>query len=188
MSRSRTKGMLLSTSCAVVAAIGLGIASVTGAVASPEDEIARLNRVRANLFEDLVKSRAEAASARAELEAAIQARDAAEAELARLRQQAANAKSADPLPSTEAKAEPQPHVPKTASPAVRRQSARRPVPPGETGSIQRTATAGVQQRVGRTSPARRAVARQTDQVPRQRAAPVARAQELPSVLRLQDPQ
>jgi hypothetical protein len=104
MSRSRTTGMLLSTSCAVVAAIGLGIASVTGAVASPEGEIARLNRVRANLFEELVKSRAEAASARAELEAAIQARDAAEAELARLRQQAANAKPADPLPSTEAKA------------------------------------------------------------------------------------
>jgi hypothetical protein len=187
MSRSRTKGMQLSTICAVVAAIGLGIASVTGAVASPEDEIARLNRVRANLFEELVKSRAEAASARAELEAAIKARDAAEAELARLRQQAANAKSADPLPSTEAKAEPQPHVPKTASPAVRRQSAR-PVAPGETGSIQRTATAGAQQRVVRTSPTRRTVARQTDQAPRQPAAPVARAQELPSVLRLQDPQ
>src|SRR3712207_8905868 len=99
MSRSRTKEVLISISCAVVAAIGLGIASVSGAVASPEDEIARLNRVRANLFEELVKTRAEAASARAELEAAIQARDAAEAELVRLKQQAASAKPTNPLPS-----------------------------------------------------------------------------------------
>jgi hypothetical protein len=187
MPRSRTEGTLLSTSCAVVAAIGLGIASVTGAVASPEDEIARLNRVRANLFEEVVKTRAEAASARAELEAAIRARDAAEAELARLKQQAASAKLAAPLPSTEAKAEPQQRVPKTESPAVRRQSAR-PVAPGETGSIQKTATAGPQQRVRRTSPTRRTVAQQTDQVSRQPAAPVPRAQGLPRVLRLQDPQ
>jgi chromosome segregation ATPase len=167
-----------------VAAIGLGIASVTGAVASPEDEIARLNRVRANLFEDLVKSRAEAASARAELEAAVKARDAAEAELARLKQQAVSAKPANRLPSTEAKAEPQPRAPKTAPPAVRRQSARA-VAPGETGSLQRTAMTGAQQRVRRSSPTRRTVTRQTDQVPRP---PVARAQGLPSVLRLQDPQ
>ena len=184
MSRSQTTGMLLSTSCAVVAAIGLGIASVTGAVASSEDEIARLNRVRANLFEELVKTRAEAASARAELEAAVKARDAAEAELARLKQQAVSAKPANRLPSTEAKAEPQPRAPKSAPPAVRRQSART-VAPGETGSLQRTAMTCAQQRVRRSSPTRRTVTRQTDQVPRP---PVARAQGLPSVLRLQDPQ
>ena len=105
-----------------------------------------------------MKTRAEAASARAELEAAIKARDAAEAELARLRQQAASAKSANPLPSTGGKS-------RAATSAFQRpphpqfagQSAR-PVAPGETGSIQRTATAGAQQRVARTGPTRRAVA------------------------------
>jgi hypothetical protein len=151
-------------------AIGLSIVSVTGGVASPEDEVARLNRVRANLFEELVKTRAEAASARAELEAALKARDAAEAELARLKQEA----------------EPKQGATTAASPAIRRQSARRTAP-GTTGSIQRAVTASAQQRLVRRSDASRAGARQANPAPRQ-SAPLARAQELPSVLRLQDPQ
>jgi pyruvate/2-oxoglutarate dehydrogenase complex dihydrolipoamide acyltransferase (E2) component len=187
MSRSQTKEILRSTGCAVVVAVGLGIAAVTGTVASPEDEIARLNRVRANLFEELVKSRAEAASARAELEAANKAREAAEAELARPKQEAASAQPANPGPSAAPKAEPQQRATIAASPAVRRLSVRSAVS-GTTGSVQRTVTASTQQRLVRRSLAPRAVARQTDQAARQPAAPVARAQELPSVLRLQDPQ
>jgi hypothetical protein len=182
MSRSQTKGVLRSTSFAVVAAIGLSIASVIGAVASPEDEIARLNRVRANLFEELVKARAEAASARTELEAAITGREAAEAELARLKQEAASAK---PVPNVQTKVEPEKRTTNAASLVTRRQSVR-PAAPGITGSVQRTVAASAQQHAIRTSPAQRAVVRQTVQPPRQSAAPGARAQALPSVLRLQD--
>jgi hypothetical protein len=187
MSRSQTKEILRSTGCAVVVAVGLGIASVSGAAAAPEDEIARLNRIRANLFEELVKTRAEAASARAELEAAIKARDAAEAELARLKQEAAGAKPANPVTSAETKAEPQQRATTAAPRAVRRQSVR-PAASGTTGSVQRTVTASTQQRGVRSSLAPRAVARQTDQAGRPSAVPGGRAQELPSVLRLQDPQ
>ena len=61
MARSQPKQILRSAGYAVVMAVGLSIVSVTGAVGSPEDEIARLNRVRGNLFEELVKTRAEAA-------------------------------------------------------------------------------------------------------------------------------
>ena len=85
MARSQPKQILRSAGYAVVMAVGLSIVSVTGAVGSPEDEIARLNRVRGNLFEELVKTRAEAAIARSELDAARKARDAAEAEVKRLR-------------------------------------------------------------------------------------------------------
>jgi hypothetical protein len=187
MSCSQTKDVLRSTALAVVAAIGLSIVSVTAAVAAPEDEIARLDRVRANLFEELIKTRADAASARAELEAALKARDAAEAELARLKQEAVSAKPAASNPSAEPKTEPQQRTTTGALPAVRHQSTRRTAP-GTTGSVQGTVTASTQQRVVRRSVAPRAVARQTNQAPRQSAAPVARAQELPSVLRLQDPQ
>ncbi|WP_210346538.1 hypothetical protein, partial [Microvirga aerilata] len=77
MSRSQFKRSLYSASLAVLAAVGLNIACATAGLASPEDEIARLNRVRANLFEELVKTRAEMATARSELEAALKARDAA---------------------------------------------------------------------------------------------------------------
>jgi hypothetical protein len=186
MSCSQTKDVLRSTAWAVVASIGLSIVSVTAAVAAPEDEIARLDRVRANLFEELIKTRADAASARAELEAALKARDAAEAELARLKQEAVSAKPAASSLSAEPKAEAQ-GTTTAASPAIRRQSTRRTAP-GTTGSVQRTVTASTQHRVVRPSVAPRAVTRRTNQGPRQTAAPVARAQELPSVLRLQDPQ
>lgn len=185
MSCSQSKAILRSTARTVVVAIGLSIVSVTGGVASPEDEVARLNRVRANLFEELVRTRAEAASARAELEAALKARDTAEAELARLKE-AGNAKPADPGPSTASKAEPKQPATTAASPAIRRQSTRRTAP-GTTGSIQRTVTASAPQRLVRRDAASRAVARQANPAPRQ-SAPLARAQELPSVLRLQDPQ
>jgi hypothetical protein len=180
MSRSQTKQILRSTGCAVVVAVGLSIASVTSAVASPEDEIARLDRVRANLFEQLVKTRAE-------LEAANRAREAAEAELARLKQEAASAKPAIPATSAETKAEPKPRATTAVSPTIRRQSAG-PAASGTTGSVQRTVPASTQQRIVRSRPAPRAVTRRIDQAPHQSAAPVGRAQELPSVLRLQDPQ
>lgn len=186
MSHQTSRGSLHSASFAIVAAVAFGIASVSAAGASPEDEIARLNRVRASLFEELVKTRAEAASARAELEAAIKARDAAEAELARLKE-AAGAQPANSGPSAEAKAEPQQRATNTAFPAARRQSVR-PAAPRATGSVQRTAAARTQHRVVRTNLTRSAVVRQMDQAARQSPAPVARAQELPSVLRLQAPQ
>ncbi len=186
MSRSQTKDILCSTGCAVVVAVGLSIASVSSAVASPEDEIARLNRVRTNLFEELVKTRAEAATARAERDEALKARDAAEAELARLKQEAATAKPASPAPSAETKAQPQHRAAAAASSAVRRQSVH-PAAPAATGSVPRTSTARAQQQVVRTSPTLRPAIRPSEAVARQ-GAPVARTQELPSVLRLQDPQ
>jgi hypothetical protein len=185
MSRSQTKQILRSTSCAVVVAVGLSIASVTSAVASPEDEIARLNRVRANLFEELVKTRAEAASARAELEAANKAREAAEAELARLKQEAASVKPATPVTNAETKSEPKPRATTAASPTIRRQSVGLAAS-GTTGSVQRTVAASTQQRIVRSRPAPRVVTRRIDQAARQSAVPIGRAQELPSVLRLQD--
>lgn len=185
MSRSRIKNSLHSTVCATVVAIGIAVASAAGAVAAPEDEIARLNRVRANLFEELVKTRAEAAVARAELDAALKGREAAEAELVRLKQGLAGAKPAVPVPSAEAKPEPQKPATAAASSATRRQSAR-PAAPGATGSIQKTTAAAAPQRVARSGPAQREAVRPSRPAPRQPAAPAAQA--LPSVLRLQDPQ
>lgn len=64
---------------------------------SPEEEINRLNRVRQTLFEELVKTRAEAATARTELEAVSKARDQAEAELGRLKQEMTS-RISTPLP------------------------------------------------------------------------------------------
>jgi hypothetical protein len=81
-----------TTSLAAAAAFGLGIGWMSLADASPEEEIARLDRVRQKLFEELVQTRREAASARAELEEMRKARDQAEAELARSRQEAASPK------------------------------------------------------------------------------------------------
>lgn len=174
MARSQPKQILRSAGYAVVMAVGLSIVSVTGAVGSPEDEIARLNRVRGNLFEELVKTRAEAAIARSELDAARKARDAAEAEVKRLKE-AASAKPANPVPSAATSAQPQQNATTTASPAAPRESVR-PVAPAATGSAQRTAKSAAQQRIVRTN-----------QASRQSAAPVARVRELPSVLRLLDP-
>jgi hypothetical protein len=179
------RGSLHSASLAVVAALGLGIACTTGVVASPENEIARLNRVRANLFEELVKTRAEVATARSELESAVKARDAAEAEVTRLRQEAVSAKSSNPGPSVQARVAPQKRTTNTASPALRRQGVRS-APPTATGSVLSTATAGAQRRVARTNPAPRLNVRQSEPASPQ-ATSVARTQELPSVLRLQDP-
>jgi hypothetical protein len=185
MPHPQLKGSLRTAGLAVGAAVVLGIVCASGVVASPEDEIARLNRVRANLFEELVKTRAEAATARSELEAAVKARDGAEAEVTRLRQEAASAKTANPAPSAQANLAPQKRTKTTASPAFHQEGVRS-APPAATGSVLRTATAGAQQRAARTNPAPRATARQSGSASLQ-AAPVARAQELPSVLRLQDP-
>lgn len=183
MSHSRIGTILRSSGCATVAAIGIAVASATGAAASPEDEIARLNRVRANLFEELVKTRAEAAAARAELEAAVKGREAAEAELTRMKQQeAAGARPTPPAPGAEAKPEPRKPAAASASGMPRRQSAR-PAESGTTGSIQKTVVASAPQRVARSGAERRAAVRLSAPAPRPPAAPA-----LPSVLRLQDPQ
>ena len=184
MSRPQTIRTLRSISLTVVTAAGLGIAGMSAVAASPEDEIARLDRIRANLFEELVKTRTEAATARAERDAALKERDAAEAELARLKQEAASTKPANPVPSAATQSQ-QPAT-TAASPVARRQS-RRPAAPAAPGSVLRTTTAGAQQQVVRTSPTPRLAIRQSQSAPRQ-PMPAARAQELPSVLRLQDPQ
>ncbi len=185
MSRPQTIRFLRSTTFALVTAVGLGTAGISAAAASPEDEIARLNRVRANLFEELVKTRAEAATARVERGEALKARDTAEAELTRLKQEAANANPAKPVPSAETKAQPKQRAAAAASPAARRQSVR-PAAPAATGSVLRTPTARAQQQVVRASPTPRSAIRQSGPALRQ-GVPVARTQELPSVLRLQDP-
>ena len=185
MSRPQTIRTLRSTSFALVTAIGLGSAGISAAAASPEDEIARLNRVRTNLFEELVKTRAEAATARAERDEALKARDAAEAELTRLKQEAAKATPASPAPSAETKAQPQQPAAAAASPAARRQSVRTAAP-AATGSVLRTKTARERQQVVPANPGPRSTIGQSQPAPRQGAS-VSRAQELPSVLRLQDP-
>jgi hypothetical protein len=100
--------------------------------------------------------------------------------------EAGNAKPVDPGPSTALKAEPKQRDTTAASPTPPRQSTRRTAP-GTTGSIQRAVTASAPQRLVPRGVASRAVARQTNPAPRQ-SAPLARAQELPSVLRLQVPQ
>jgi dsDNA-specific endonuclease/ATPase MutS2 len=184
MLRPQTIRILRSTTFALVTTVGLGTAGISAAAASPEDEIARLNRVRTNLFEELVKTRAEAATARAERDEALKVRDAAEAELTRLKQEAANAKPASPVLRAEAKARPQQRAAAAASPAARRQSAR---PAAAAGSVLKTSTARAQQQIVRASPSPHPAIRQSEPVPRH-GAPAARSQELPSVLRLQDPQ
>jgi hypothetical protein len=174
MLRPQTIRILRSTTFALVTTVGLGTAGKSAAAASPEDEIAQLNRVRTNLFEELLKTRAEATTARAERDEALKARDAA------------NAKSASPVPRAETKAQPQQRAAAAASPAARRQSVR-PAVPAATGSVLRATTARAQQQVVRARPSPRPTIRQSEPAPRQ-GAPVARSQELPSVLRLQDPQ
>jgi hypothetical protein len=163
---------------AVLAAIALVLQIAPGSALSPEDEITRLNRVRQNLFEELVKTRAEAAAARAELEAMTRARDQAEAELTRLQQEAASAKPVD-LPSTAAiPAGP----PAGESPQKRRQRSSASSSGTSAGALahSRKVTNSVR-RAARPPSANRPV----DASP---SRPNAQAQSLPSVLRLQDPQ
>jgi len=102
---------MLKTTSIAAAAFGLGIGWLSLADASPEEEIARLDRVRQNLFEELVQTRREVASLRAELEAMTKARDQAEAELARLKQQAAS---------------PKPEAQEAGLPASKEEAARQP--------------------------------------------------------------
>ena len=80
---ARSINGVLQSSAAALTAAGFLFCYGAAWAASPEEEIDRLNRVRQTLFEELVKTRAEAARAKAELEAASKARDQAEAELAR---------------------------------------------------------------------------------------------------------
>jgi hypothetical protein len=185
MSRQQPRRTVRATSLAVVVVVGLSCVWVSGSAASPEDEIARLDRARANLFEELVRARAEVASSRAELDAAIKARDAAEAELARLKQEAASAKPVITTPSVPTQAKPQMQAPSAAASAKSRRTGS---VAAVTGLAPRTVAGGAQHQIVRASPAPRTVLSSAKPASRRPAAPVARAQELPSVLRLQGPQ
>lgn len=107
MPHPSNKKALRAIGLAIVTAAGLGAGWATSSNASPEDEIARLNRVRESLFEELVKARKEAAAARAELEAVIKARDQAEAEFTRLKQETGGAKPTTLPPDRPANIQPQ---------------------------------------------------------------------------------
>lgn len=78
-----------------VAALGLGCLSL--AAASPEEEIARLNRIRANLFEELLKTRREVVSVREGFQAEVTRLDQVRAnlfeQLVRTRREAAAARA-----------------------------------------------------------------------------------------------
>ena len=163
---------------AALAAIALVLQIAPASALSPEDEIARLNRVRQNLFEELVKTRAEAAAARAELETTTRARDQAEAELTRLRQEAASAKPVD-LPSTAAiPASP----PAGKSPQERRQRSSASSSVTSNGAlVQSRKVMSSVRRAARPASANRPANASPNR-------PNAQAQGLPSVLRLQDPQ
>lgn len=121
MSYPLDKRALQSFRIAVLTIAGLGVGWATESAASPEDEIARLDRIRATLFEELVKARAEAAAVRAELEAVIRARDAARAELARLKQKAASTKPARSAPASQVAHGPQQLAPADISTASQAQ-------------------------------------------------------------------
>jgi rare lipoprotein A (peptidoglycan hydrolase) len=125
MSYPLDKRALQSFHIAIVAIVGLGISWATESAASPEDEIARLDQVRANLFQELVKARAEAAAVRAELEAAIKTRDAAEAALARFKQETPAAKAAGPALGSHVTHEPQQLDPANISAASKAQNSMR---------------------------------------------------------------
>jgi hypothetical protein len=163
---------------AALAAVALVLQIAPASALSPEEEITRLNRVRQNLFEELVKTRAEAAAARAELEAVTRARDAAEAELTRLREEAAAVKPVD-LPSTAAipagppaGESPQKHRPRSSASGSGASSGAPVQSRKVTGAVRRAARPASAGRPANASPGR----------------PNAQAQSLPSVLRLQDPQ
>jgi hypothetical protein len=200
MSHLLNKGALHSCCVTAVTAVALSVGWAAAYAASPEDEIARLNRVRQNLFEELVKTRAEAASARAELEAAIKTRDQAEAELARLKQEAASAKSAAEAPDLQANIEPHKRAADDVSATPRSRSvdsasqtdARRETrPPGRrpiTVQVPRTAASGSQPCIVQTATPKRTAAKQVKLAPRRPATSTTRAQELPNLLRLQNSQ
>jgi chromosome segregation ATPase len=163
---------------ALTAASALVLQFASASALSPDDEIARLNRVRQNLFEELVKTRAEAAAARAELEAMTRAREQAEAELTRLRQEAASAKP-DELPSTAAISA-SPPAGESKQKGRQRSSASNPGTSDGALVQSRKVTSSVR-RAARPPSANRPV----NALP---SRPNAQAQGLPSVLRLQDPQ
>jgi hypothetical protein len=85
----------------------------------------RLNRVRQTLFEELVKTRAEAATARTELEAVSKARDQAEAELGRLKQEMTSGISTTLPPNVNALAASRPTVTSLDNPQPKKATPRR---------------------------------------------------------------
>ena len=168
---------MLKTTSIAAAAFGLGIGWLSLADASPEEEIARLDRVRQNLFEELVQTRREVASVRAELEAMTRARDQAEAELARLKQQAASPKpeaqeAGLPASKEEASGQADDASPKDVAP----RHAVHPVP----------ATGALPRRKVRAAAPKRETMRPENTHPMRRASD-APALALPSVLQLQHP-
>jgi hypothetical protein len=200
MPRSLNEKILHSIGFAIVAVIGLDVGWATAYAASPEDEIARLNRVRQSLFEDLVKARAETAAVRAEMEAAIKARVHAESELARMKQEAASASSGGvQTPNPQANSEPRNKAGDEVSatsqirPAANaaqtdgRRSTARPLRRTVMPPASRTVASAPQRRVVQAATSKRTASRQTNSSPNSPAS-ATRAQELPNVLRLQNSQ
>jgi hypothetical protein len=188
MAKQSNRVFLRTMGLAALSSAILSTGWTAASAASPEDEIARLNRVRQSLFEDLVKARADAAATRAELEAMSKARDQAEAELARMKLEAASAKSPDPQ-----------NVPATASVVQSRKVQVDPRAPGRSSS--RPAAAPSVPRSASSLKASEPRRRKTPMAPSARvikpvtasvvSRPAPRSPEgsgLPSVLRLQDPQ
>ena len=164
------------------AAVALGLLSATASAGSPEDEIDRLNRVRQSLFEDLVKTRAEAAAARSELESMTKARDQAEAELARLRQELASIKPAtQPRQPDEGAA-----VTQNRPAGASTDASRKPAPvPATTASLPSKAVPKPPPRVAAPVP-QRPVARPAAAIGTRAAASNAVTQQVPNAMRLQD--
>jgi hypothetical protein len=90
------------------------------------------------------------------------------------------------VPIARTKAPPQQRAAAAASPTARRQSVRS-VAPSATGSVPKVTMARTPQQGVRASSRRRIATRRPEPAPRQEA-PSVGTQELPSVLRLQDPQ
>jgi hypothetical protein len=140
---------------------------------SPEEEIDRLNRVRQTLFEELVKTRAEATRAQTELEAASKARDQAEAELGRLKQEMTSGISTTLPPNVNAPAASRPTSasldnprPKKATPGMAAKLPAKNAPSSRHRSIAAPARASTTGTIASSSSVS--------------------AERLPSVLRLQD--
>jgi hypothetical protein len=123
MPRPSEQSALRTITVAGVTAISLSFGWITASAASPDDEIARLNQVRERLFEELVKTRKDAASVGAELETAINARDRAEAELTRLKLETTAAKPADQPSAIQANIQPQKQAPAVTSAPLSRRTA-----------------------------------------------------------------
>jgi hypothetical protein len=95
LSKVKMAAHALWITAGAVVALGLGCLSL--AAASPEEEIARLDRIRANLFEELIRTRREVVSVRAGLQAEVMRLDQVRAnlfeELVRARREVTSARA-----------------------------------------------------------------------------------------------